>query len=817
MGVIKRILHRDSTLSRPRHRNLFLDMEENIHIHYRDLRIELSRGEFEELVHTFSLQSAELLKIIHRNDYKDGKLPNANREDVRIWTESRLSCDVAYNASRFSLEECGDGFHFHYRNYKILIDQEDFKSIVNILKSIDVDGKYASSYHEVLELMEINDLDFVLGFDDAPGTILSLNVAEHHFSKACSILEYIGFVRQPDSPVHRFQGSELNVVITIDKKRSSSDFKQIRSYSGSMSLVDYLRSVRTDISPDELNRIKCQILDVYYSLSSGKMTSVELNPYLWLYAKDTESVIIPCKSTQGRLSKASYEEMYASWSEILRSLELHFVKPAKRVFSKPQQSVLWERINKYINDEIASRAAVDKIYVMGSSIRQQMGIYNAPFVHGKMAKVGSDVDILIEINTGREADIPGSWKLINNTSSNHCAVYHIAQLPIEGDIADFVVSYPNLPLVHHLVDAYVWFPSRGHLVEKDLFLKKFSAKCVYNRQKDGIIPRSEVEARIASSVSGMFSLQSVIVERLEVTTRNELYKVFSAEDVYILKLFKVSGNYSREKIYDHTRYERDLINGLVEREISTPPIIPAVSDDFMIEDAPALLFRRIHGAVLDRPEYPLEDAARVLAGMHQTQMDCPLPIEAQFFFDETCMIWLPQFHKFMAIKDLESNLTDAFTFLSPFVEKCNPGEYRSILYSGSPSVHCHGDVKPKNCMITTSGGITLFDFNNAFFGPRMADILDGAFEFFLAEKYPHLQDFARFERFIDAYAFHSPLTDGERSHLLDWVTLVGCIKFTKEVRVYLEDKSKKLRATRALAIAKFVQMCLSSKTLSSRS
>ena len=86
MGVIKKILYRGDILGRPRHRNLFLDMEENIHIHYRDLRIELSRGEFEDIAGAFFKQSQELQAVIHEKNYQDGKLPNANQDDVRIWT-----------------------------------------------------------------------------------------------------------------------------------------------------------------------------------------------------------------------------------------------------------------------------------------------------------------------------------------------------------------------------------------------------------------------------------------------------------------------------------------------------------------------------------------------------------------------------------------------------------------------------------------------------------------------------------------------------------------------------------------------------------
>ena len=79
-------------------------MEENIHIHYRDLRIELSRAEFEEIAGIFVKQPQELQAVILERDYQDGKLPNANQDDVRIWTESRLQHEVKYHPQRFALE-----------------------------------------------------------------------------------------------------------------------------------------------------------------------------------------------------------------------------------------------------------------------------------------------------------------------------------------------------------------------------------------------------------------------------------------------------------------------------------------------------------------------------------------------------------------------------------------------------------------------------------------------------------------------------------------------------------------------------------------
>lgn len=134
--------------------------------------------------------------------------------------------------------------------------------------------------------------------------------------------------------------------------------------------------------------------------------------------------------------------------------------------------------------------------------------------------------------------------------------------------------------------------------------------------------------------------------------------------------------------------------------------------------------------------------------------------------------------------------------------RLDPGENRAPLYARCHAVHNHGDVKPKNVIIDPDGAAWFFDFNYAFHGPRVADGVDGAYEFSLAEKYIHLADFARSDRFIGAYAASSP-TPEEQDILPQWIELIGCIKFTEEVRVLLDRPHENL-LRRALAIAGFV-------------
>lgn len=809
MGVIKRILFRGEILGKPRHRNLFLDMEENIHIHYRDLRIELSRGEFEDIAAIFSRQSDELLNIIREKNYQDGKLPNANQDDVRIWTESKLKHDVKYHPQRFSLEDCGDGYHFHYRNYKLLIDKDEFRQIVRLMGTLDLNAPCAASYDEVLELLKANDVDFTFDIGNVPGEVLSVLVAQHHLPKVRDIFKYIGFsAEDAGTSQRRYANDKLQVLVRSDAKRSVFDYRRFRGLNDTMRLADYLPPKSLSIDPEEINLIKCQVVDLYHAVKAGKASHVALDPQTWLYSSDNREVIFPYRAAEGAgNARSEAENLYRAWANLVNGCQLGFVKPGKDVLPAATQKELKCRVEDKLREEVASYIAVDKIWVMGSSLRGALGVYRTPFVHGKLAKLGSDIDLLVEIHPDREADIPGYWDLHLENASNHCAVYHVAQIPLSDEkrLAEWTGRFPHIPFYQHLVDAYVYLPSRGHREDIDAFLKKFGAQLFYDRARDGLLYRSEEEKSIAARLRELHGFGPTAVERLKVSTQNALYKVIADGRDYILKLFKVSGNYNRQRIAEHAGYEASLINQLADRGIPTAKVLPTPNDEACVFDGfPALLFERISGSVQQRPEYPLDRICAALAQLHRTQIDAPLALDRNFHFDDICMIWLPQFESYRVRGGYDEPIARAFEKLALLAIPCHPGENRLKWFERSVALHNHGDVTPKNVIYEDVGPVWFFDFNNAFFGPRMADIVDGAFEFSLAEKYIHLADFSRFDRFLAYYAQHAPLTSEEIDDLPHWIALTGVIKFAKEVKMMLEKPDESLRRKRALAIADFL-------------
>ena len=171
------------------------------------------------------------------------------------------------------------------------------------------------------------------------------------------------------------------------------------------------------------------------------------------------------------------ELFYTSWTEFLKDNELYFIKPDKQVFPQNQQIELQQAIYKAILDQISQVKGVDKIYLMGSITRQQLGLYEKPFVHGRWAKLASDVDILIEMQESYE--FPESWKFVNSSSSNSCDIYHCFEY-IMQDIKGFQIEFEYIDFFHHLIDAYVYIPGKSDFNRKEAFKEKFSAQLLYS-------------------------------------------------------------------------------------------------------------------------------------------------------------------------------------------------------------------------------------------------------------------------------------------------------------------------------------------------
>jgi Ser/Thr protein kinase RdoA (MazF antagonist) len=799
MGIIKKILHHSNPLRLSRFASFFLDMEENIHIHYRDLRIELSRGEFEDFVRTFRAQSDSLLKIISETDYQDGKLPNANKKDVRIWLESRLKHSIKYHPTRLSIEECTDGYHLHYRNYKILLDELEFIRLRQAFASLGLPEESVGTYHEVVKLLNSNHIDYIIDQGNNPDAILAIAVAHYHQGKVDTIFKAYGFQKSQEEKQLVYTGDHLTVRVKIYGESTSIAFSPGKAHGDTLLLSEYLTSHAINNDVNLVNALKCQVLDLYWQISnSGQSIPVELDPNLWLISRNTQCIIFPLSHALPSDNPAvQSEQLLKHWSVFQSKFAISSAKPNKIIFDEKLQSDFYHSAISAIMEKVASSSAVSKIFLMGSASRMEMGMYCSPYAYGKLAKIGSDIDILVEIEAGMENQVPLEWKLISrHAQDSGCSVYHIHDIQTPVPISHFTSAYPNIALSHHIIDAHVFFPAKGDSRAKATFLGKHKAKVIYDKSVDGVF-QPESTRQLVTELSSVIDFKPLQVSVMPVHTQNKLYCFSDGRNDFILKLHIVAGNLKWDQISDHTLYEHDLLSEIHGRGLSVPAV--ASTRGAIVEKFPAIVFERVKGSVLEAPPYPLAEVTKALAEFHQTQIDNPLSISTNFTFENVWRIWIKSFNRKEDAKRLPDELVASQSKLQIFADKLCGNKPETGLFGTSPRLHLQGDVTPRNFIV--GDRVFLFDFNNACFGPRIVDVVDGAFEFTVSD---NSGEFMNFDSFIELYQTHSKLNQSELDFLSDWILTVGLIKFAKELKMVRENNNTESRIRRACRIAEII-------------
>jgi len=802
MGVIYKMLARNESLKKPKHRNLFVDMEENIHIHYRDLRIELSRKEFEDFTRTFKTQSAELLEIINERDYRDGVLPNTNQKSVTIWTDSRLPNPVKYHPQRISIEECSDGYHLHLRNYKLLLDHDDFVTLKDAFEASRLDSPYAGTPHEIAELLEANHVHYA--WKDPNGSTQldgqqygQFIVAKYHEVKIRGIFVGIGMTRELQGAIHRYVKEGLILDISLSENTALFADKARPGGNAVVALTEYLARERP-LDPDHLNAIKARVLDTFsFVRKSDTPPTINLDYRTWVYDTINADVIFPFKATP---ETETPRLRYRQWTKFLTDLDMYFVKPGKVPVDKNRQGILKQAIFDRIKAEVADVKAVSKVYIMGSVIRSEMGMYTQPFIHSEWAKLGSDADILIEIDESMSGKLPDNWTYVNVSPTKKCDIYHIGEID-SIDTFGHRKRYPNIDFFQHLLDAYVYVPSRGDEKLKEEFLAKFKAELIYDRDNGGGYPdiHQVLTHEFKATVEGL--------KRMDVATENQLYEVRVGDETCVLKIYKVSGNYSSSRLAEHAVYETTVVEAMEQRGIATASVLKTVNRKgvFEVQESPAILFSKITGTEFREPDYPLTETLDALVQFHMEQKKKPFGIETDFSFRQVFDMWRAEYHRFAREYAHDTEITTYFSKL----EKIHAGlekTYEDLTTrKGILNLHNHGDMTPRN-VIVVKGRAVLFDLQNAFFGPRVFDVVDGGIEFSWASKKPDFTDFDRYDRFVGGYTKQVKLSASEKAALNDALAILGIIKFVKEVRMIKGSKNKNnLRRRRALDLAAFLE------------
>ncbi|MFM7275421.1 MAG: hypothetical protein ACKO4A_16490, partial [Gammaproteobacteria bacterium] len=406
MGIITRLLHRSEGLSPNRFNAFLFDTGENIHLHYRDLRVEFSVDEFMEF-HDLCLQYLPQLKQFIDSGYRDGVHPNTNQSSTwrQFTTRKPLVNTIRYHPVRISLEENSDGYHVHIRNYKILLDKPSFLALAAGAR--DALGKRETEVDvpEALELLTVNELpNRVDHLKDAGIGWEALAVVERaYFRKACQVLEAVGF-RQSGIQ----QGATLYTKAESSIRLRAGSLGQTTGPVTKLEPLDaWLRAHAERTQAEEFTRVKLQILDTVGRLrQQGREGSADLRHDRLFYDSNVRKVVLPARLDD---APQSSRDCLVELERFAAGLGIRTPKPPKLVYADEEQRQLELAFERFLAEKIVSEPCVRTVYRFGGAgAGKGPGVYELPYVHFDWVKLGSDFDLLVEIDEAQA--LPSDWE-----------------------------------------------------------------------------------------------------------------------------------------------------------------------------------------------------------------------------------------------------------------------------------------------------------------------------------------------------------------------------------------------------------------------
>lgn len=147
MGAIKKILLNKNLPDRELHNSrMFVDLSENIHIHFREIRMMFGLEEFFEFFDILKEGARDIKKYLRRNpDYQEQKVfdgilvgGGAQRQIIPLQKSPKPhECKYYPNRLQIELQEESviDAIHIHYRDYRLVMNIQTFREFTNGMKA----------------------------------------------------------------------------------------------------------------------------------------------------------------------------------------------------------------------------------------------------------------------------------------------------------------------------------------------------------------------------------------------------------------------------------------------------------------------------------------------------------------------------------------------------------------------------------------------------------------------------------------------------------------------------------------------------------
>lgn len=752
----------------------FLDMGENIHFHYRDLRIEFSVDEFKELVTLFDEYKEMVLKEIEAG-YRDGVLPNTNDAKTlkTFWDkDKKLIHPVKYNSNQISIEETKDGYHLHVRNYKILLHKESFthfaRAMAKVLPALEDDNTIVRDPYVLLKQNDLNPqlINRSASNDQEEMTIGMANIFRKKASQVLRAIGYTVISSNKNEQIFKKGGSQvLMTTITAEPGTGvDSGNKEV------VPLLPFMLHYGSGLSAADLNTLKLKVLSLF-KLAEQKIIAPFSVEEIYVNTRSTTPVV-DLFAGKGTLNPA---EEYSRFNKILSANKLFFNKPIKKLFSYAKQEQLQAAFMDFLKEKIIPNRCIRKLYLLGSTATLKSGRYQVPFIHFDWVKINSDFDIYIELDPEYEEEIPAEWIHKFTYNKNDCEYYLFGDVG-NGMESELSKQFPGVTFYDYLVEGYLYVPSKSKTKKKNAWLNATRATCVFSRDS------------VAQWINEHYPISVTETERFAAASFNRVYHAKSEENDSALKVY--AHRYMNQEKQAKVAYEIDLLNGLKESglEISLPiknkqgKYITAKDKD------QAVLFTFAPGQYLANPgQQKIENAGSLLARVHEETKKHTLKHYQKFDNKSNLDYWLDAWNKYLQKGVVSADHSIDIRY------------YQKVLNDlATFSTHCHGDLSPINYLFQEDK-CWLIDFQNLGYGPALIDLANGMVEFAQHGRVFNYEDSKAFKA---GYEMIRKLTEDEKSNLKDLLVIHILARQARLLRLHYGGFGYSLKKDRLAGLRK---------------
>jgi Ser/Thr protein kinase RdoA (MazF antagonist) len=774
MGITTYLFHKSNGLEKQKFDMFFLDMGENIHFHYRDLRIELSVGEFKELAELFALYSHDVLENIAAG-YKDGILANTNEAGTlkTFWDKERkLTFPIKYNEQQLAIEETKDGYHLHIRNYKILLQKESFAHFVKAIVPIPPLLERDDLERDPVQLFKENELatKLISRLQTEEYEEITIEVNKTYRNKAGQVLKAIGYVlgaTQDDKVIY----SKSNSTVVLVPPGYPRPHKSTRDTStdASLDLPAFLAGYGHDLDATQLNQLKLKVLFLLKMAEQEKIIPFRLQD---LYIN--RNSLNPAVDLFCRQVDIDPKQELDTFNKLLGQNKLFMVKPDKEIFVPEKQDLIQDAFFDFVMQKLSVHDCVRKIYLLGSSTNRRSGHYKVPFVHFDWVKLNSDFDIYIELDPDYATVIPEEWEKKFFWNRAGCDYYHFGDVG-DGMKSEFAQQYPGIRFYEYLVEGYLFHPSTGDKTQKDKWFSEIQAHCIFSRD------------RIAEWINQNYEVTAQATERFNVVSFNRVYHVFSQPEEYVLKIY--DPKYLTQKNKDKIAYEIGLLDSLKGSglEVALPVKNSAGKYISQKDKEQAVLFTLAPGRYVAAPTHEENMlAGNLLARFHNEAKRYKTKYANIYNNKQLLFYWLEAWREYHNKGGVIG--TDIALDITYYTKRLND-------LKAYPT-HCHGDLSLINYLFH-DGKCWLIDFQSVGYGPALIDLANGMVEFAAQKRAFHMENL---ESFRQGYESVRKLSGAECDNLRDLLIIQIAVKQAKLLRLHYGGFGYELKEDRILGL-----------------